>query len=52
MPKATRSGSTATRENPIDKTKCEFYLKAMKRSVKMITDEAIFMAWCMVQRHG
>lgn len=45
MPKTTRSGSTATREKPIDQTKREFYLKAMKRNAKMVNDEAVFTAW-------
>lgn len=45
MPKNTRSGSTTVREKPIDETKRDFYLKAMKRNAKMINDEAIFAAW-------
>lgn len=45
MPKQTRSGSTTTREKPIDETKREFYLKAMKRNAKMINDEAVFNSW-------
>lgn len=45
MPRQTRAGSTAVREKPIDETKREFYLKAMKRNAKMVEDEAVFMAW-------